>query len=473
MKNQLHNLFNQVSLSLKLRWVYIVLVAFNFLIVNSVLAQNTLDNVGLTSSTPAAAAYSMRKLSSSYSGFALQIRRSSDNATQNIGFTAGGDLDTASLKTFVGAGSGYVTTWYDQSGNGKNLTQATNSLQPVLVASGVINREQNKPFIRFWGVVSTSYNSLNLSTGMTTVGHVSAVVRFIAGGYGFILSHTGAYRWHSTPGSNMIDAVNASTSVKNGSGWYNGNATTTTSIPWPATLSLVELAPQTPSSLTDWDNLGNDRSCCHYLTGGGGYSELILFSSALPVTDRQNMETNQKNYFSIGIILPVAWLSFTVEQLKDAAILNWKTASEKNTQSFIVQRSTNGVTWTDLSSINAAGENNQTNNYTYQDKYPLAGMNYYRIKAVDVDGKTGYSIIKTISYLQKQKMFAVINNLSATNNISVEVNRETNIALYNSDGRILWVKKFNKGIQNISSDQIAKGIYWLVADGCSQKVLVQ
>jgi hypothetical protein len=341
------------------------------------------------------------------------------------------------------------------------------------VASGVINREQNKPFIRFWGVVSTSYNSLNLSTGMTTVGHVSAVVRFIAGGYGFILSHTGAYRWHSTPGNNMIDAVNASTSVKNGSGWYNGNATTTTSIPWPATLSLVELAPQTPSSLTDWDNLGNDRSCCHYLTGGGGYSELILFSSALPVTDRQNMETNQKNYFSIGIILPVAWLSFTVEQLKDAAILNWKTASEKNTQSFIVQRSTNGVTWTDLSSINAAGENNQTNNYTYQDKYPLAGMNYYRIKAVDVDGKTGYSIIKTISYLQKQKMFAVINNLSATNNISVEVNRETNIALYNSDGRILWVKKFNKGIQNISSDQIAKGIYWLVADGCSQKVLVQ
>jgi hypothetical protein len=382
-------------------------------------------------------------------------------------------LDTVSLKSFVGTASGYVTIWYDQSGNGKNITQATNSLQPELVAGGVINREQSKPFIRFWGVVASSYNSLNLSTAMTTVGHESAVIRFATGGYGFILSHTGAYRWHSTPGSNMIDAVNASTSVKNGSGWYNANSTAPTSIPWPSTLGLVELEPQTPSSLTEWDNLGNDRSCCHYFTGGGGYSELILFSSAMAATDRQNMETNQKNYFSIGIVLPVSWLSFLVEQSNDEAILNWQTATEKNTQSFVVQRSSNGVTWTDLAFISAQGENNQTNTYSYNDKYPLAGTNYYRIKAVDADGKIGYSIIKTISYLQKQKLFTVVNNLCTTNNILVRVNRETTISLYNSDGQMLWIKKFGKGTHNISLNQSPKGIYWFLAEGSSQKVLIQ
>jgi hypothetical protein len=472
MKNQLHHPSCCKTPFSKLPWIFIVSVAFNFIFTNPVFAQNTLDNAGLTSSTPAAAAYSMRKLSSAYSGSALQVRRSSDNTIQDIGFTASGDLDTASLKTFVGGGNGYVTIWYDQSGNGKNLTQATNAQQPALVASGVINREQSKPFIRFWGVVSTSFNSLNLSTAMTTTGHVSAVLRFITGGYGFILSHTGAYRWHSTPGSKMFDA-NASTSVKNGTGWYNGTATTPTSMSWPSTLSLIELAPQTPSTGTEWDNIGNDRSCCHYLTGGGGYSELIVFSAALPATDRQNMETNQKAYFSIDIVLPLSWLSFTVEKLNDAAILKWQTASEKNTKSFIVQRSSNGLTWTDLGSLNAVGANTQTNSYSYQDKNPLPGMNYYRVKSVDVDGKSDYSSIKTNRFLTDQKLFTVLNNLSARNQISIQVNKEANIALYNSDGILLWIKKLNKGVQTISFHQNSKGVYWLVAGGSSQKLVVQ
>ena len=473
MKNQLHPSSRYFKSSSKLLCLFIVTLAFNFISTTPIVAQNTLDNAGLTSATPAAAAYAMRKLSSAYSGFALQVRRSSDNTTQDIGFTPGGDLDTASLKTFVGGGNGYVTKWYDQSGNGKNLTQATNAQQPTLVASGVINREQNKPFIRFWGVVGTSFNSLNLSTAMTTTGHVSAVVRFITGGYGFILSHTGAYRWHSTPGSNMIDAVNSSTSVRNGSAWHNGNPATPTSISWPTVLSLIELAPQTPSSLTEWDNIGNDRSCCHFLTDGGGYSELIVFSAALPATDRQNMETNQKNYFSIGIVLPVSWLSFTVEQSNDAAILKWKTASEKNTQSFIVQRSGNGVTWADLAGLNAAGENNGTNSYSYQDKDPLPGMNYYRIKSVDVDGTTSHSLIRTDRFSPGEKLFTVINNLSGTNHISIQVNKETTIALYNSGGIVLWIKKFSKGVQTISFNQNPKGIYWLVAGGSSQKLIIQ
>ena len=55
-------------------------------------AVNILDNLGLGAGTPAAAAYSVRRLSSSYAGYAITVRRSSDNTTQDISFTAGGDL---------------------------------------------------------------------------------------------------------------------------------------------------------------------------------------------------------------------------------------------------------------------------------------------------------------------------------------------------------------------------------------------
>lgn len=87
-----------------------------------------------TMATPAVA-FSTRKLRTAYSGQCLRVRRSSDNAEQDIGFVAG-KLDTASLLSFVGAGDGFVTTWYDQSGNARNATQATALKQLYVVQAG-------------------------------------------------------------------------------------------------------------------------------------------------------------------------------------------------------------------------------------------------------------------------------------------------------------------------------------------------
>jgi hypothetical protein len=85
----------------------------------------------------AAVAYSLRKLRTAYSGSAIRVRRSSDNAEQDFGFV-GNDLDTASLLTFCGVGNGFVATWYDQSTNANNATQATAGNQAQIVSSGAM-----------------------------------------------------------------------------------------------------------------------------------------------------------------------------------------------------------------------------------------------------------------------------------------------------------------------------------------------
>ncbi len=99
----------------------------------------------------AAAAYSLRKLRTAYSGSAVRVRRSSDNTEQDIGFT-GNNLNTTELTTFVGAGNGFVTTWYDQSGNAQNATQTTQASQPRIVNSGVVQLTNSKPSLYFDGV---------------------------------------------------------------------------------------------------------------------------------------------------------------------------------------------------------------------------------------------------------------------------------------------------------------------------------
>lgn len=92
-------------------------------------------------------AYSLRKLSSSYTGSVIQVRRSSDNATANIGFYRY-SLNQTELLNFVGTGSGFVTTWYDQSGNNRHATQGTNASQPRIVDSGSIVTLLNNPCLQ-------------------------------------------------------------------------------------------------------------------------------------------------------------------------------------------------------------------------------------------------------------------------------------------------------------------------------------
>lgn len=106
----------------------------------------------LNTYTGAGAAYSLRKLSTSYAGSSIRVRRSNDNAEQNIGFDGSGNLDTTALLTFVGSASGFVTTWYDQSGNSKNAIQTTATSQPNIVINGTLRTQGTRPSFYFDGV---------------------------------------------------------------------------------------------------------------------------------------------------------------------------------------------------------------------------------------------------------------------------------------------------------------------------------
>jgi len=105
---------------------------------------------GLLNSFPGAVvSYSLRLLSNTWNGAAIRVRRSSDNTEQDIGFVEG-NLDTTTLLNFTGTSAvnnGFVTTWYDQSGNGYNAVQPTAINQPLIVTSGSISYSGAKPTI--------------------------------------------------------------------------------------------------------------------------------------------------------------------------------------------------------------------------------------------------------------------------------------------------------------------------------------
>ena len=100
----------------------------------------------------AAAAYSVRLLSSTYSGPLVRIRNANNNLEEDFYPDTNNEISLSSetsggttLSSFIGSEDGFIVTWYDQSGNsGRDATQATASAQPQVISSGVLNTSNGK-----------------------------------------------------------------------------------------------------------------------------------------------------------------------------------------------------------------------------------------------------------------------------------------------------------------------------------------
>ncbi|HFX6962507.1 TPA: arabinofuranosidase catalytic domain-containing protein, partial [Klebsiella oxytoca] len=116
-------------------------------------------------------ALSLRQLSASYTGPAIRVRRSSDNTEINIGFTAEGDLDTTALLNFCGSGNGFISVWYDQSGNEFNAIRENVSGQPRIVSAGAVDLIGSKPGVVFDG----TSDALSLTAAVSALSGVASL----------------------------------------------------------------------------------------------------------------------------------------------------------------------------------------------------------------------------------------------------------------------------------------------------------
>jgi len=104
-------------------------------------------------------AYSVRKLRTAYTGNCMRVRNGS-SVELDIGFDGSGNLDESALLAHCGSGDGFVTKWYDQSGNGGNMEQGAGAVQPQIVSSGAVLKDNGKPVITGVGAAGGSHMDL-------------------------------------------------------------------------------------------------------------------------------------------------------------------------------------------------------------------------------------------------------------------------------------------------------------------------
>lgn len=152
--------------------------------------------------------------------------------------------------------------------------------------------------------------------------------------------------------------------------------------------------------------------------------------------------------------LPIQLTDFACNPSENHIGINWSTASEVNNDHFIIEKSTDGINFNQLSRVNGSGNSNETTDYYAMDEQPSFGENYYRLTQVDFDGK--------------QETFQTISC-----NYGSDLPTITEINVYDLNGHLVFSEKENTpDLQSILSHiSIKTGMYILYttySDGTTQ-----
>lgn len=153
---------------------------------------------------------------------------------------------------------------------------------------------------------------------------------------------------------------------------------------------------------------------CADATAGGGLETLTLTNLVGGQTYYFRVYgyggAGSENNFSLsasGVALPVGFTDFKAELQNGVSLLSWNTANEINNAGFGIERSANGVNFSNIGFVASKaieGNTNTTQQYQFADKRILSGNNYYRLKQTDKDGKFTYSNIVVLKAGKTQQL---------------------------------------------------------------------
>lgn len=182
------------------------------------------------------------------------------------------------------------------------------------------------------------------------------------------------------------------------------------------------------------------------------------------ITDNAGVVSSPVNYSIVtSFPLPVELTSFNIKNVNNQILLDWVTAAEQNNKGFEIQHSKDGANWSKIGFVNSRASNGNSTvilEYTFIDKAPLNGTNYYRLQQTDFDGKYEFSAVRSIKLNQASAIKAYPN--PASENITVDgLNGGERVYIINSVGQNLHIVKATGKVCTINVKNLNAGILFI------------
>jgi len=254
---------------------------------------------------------------------------------------------------------------------------------------------------------------------------------------------------------------------------------------------LTGLGPVTASQLRLLIDTDNDGVFADETVAGGGILSGATFVSGSTYQFSTVTGLNDNLRFTIATTsvastpLPVELIDFNAFHESNKVQVDWRTASEKNTENYFVERSKDGINFESISSVKAAGNSNSIIEYTETDFNPIAGISYYRLKQVDINGTFTYSSIVPVNYKINKNKLRIYPNPSI-GEFNIELSEfdasEVLVVIKDITGKEVYSKVAisQEGKNLIAIDpehKLAPGAYFVIAssnnDLFSQRIIVK
>lgn len=198
-------------------------------------------------------------------------------------------------------------------------------------------------------------------------------------------------------------------------------------------------------------------------TGGGSYVEATSLSST---------GLNTLTLAADGAALPVTWLKFTAEKKKNTSVLNWATATEQNTQDFLVQHSVMGIDWKTVGTVKAAGNTTTRKDYAFTHYTPATGYNYYRLIQRDQDEQFSYSKVATVLIDKDDIKLKVFPNPVQDGRLNVLLKEDGPVRIFDAAGRQVFSQIFAAGLQPVNISNLSNGVYIIKVNSESVRIIL-
>jgi hypothetical protein len=164
----------------------------------------------------------------------------------------------------------------------------------------------------------------------------------------------------------------------------------------------------------------------------------------------------------VSTTVPVELSRFDVKRQPKSTLLAWTTESESNNEAFHIEQSTDGKNFQTIGKVKGYGNSTIRQNYNFEHNTPSVGINYYRLKQVDFDGKTTYSPTRSILFGRKD---FVLKSTLVQNTLDVIVSDEAALSLhiFNLSGQEVFQTKA-QGEQRIYVGTLPHGLYFIRTD---------
>ena len=168
-----------------------------------------------------------------------------------------------------------------------------------------------------------------------------------------------------------------------------------------------------------------------------------------------------------GPVLPIELVDFTAYRQSGQVVLEWSTASESNSSHFEVERSADGLFFETIGSLPAAGESAATIAYRTEDRAPLQGVNYYRLKLVDLDGSFEHSGLEAVRIHdgQQTEVSAVLSGSSLTIRFGTQLPGPVELVLMDGQGRVVSRARATGASHVFQGVAASDGVYHLLVSG--------